>query len=276
MFKIASRSKVPRVLTIAGSDSGGGAGIQADLKTFQALGCFGMSAITACTAQNTQTVAAIYPLSSTFITRQIECVMEDIGADAIKVGMLFSCEIIKTVAANLKRYPNQFIVLDPVMVSKSKQILLQENAIEMLIAQLLPTVDIVTPNIPEAEILAKIKITTREGMMKGAAKILKHCPAVVIKGGHMEGSAECHDLFQTRDSPPMWFTRNRLPNQHTHGTGCTLSAAIAAYRARKYDLKTAVNLARDYVQGAIFTGLPLGKGCGPVDHNWMRLETKND
>ncbi len=257
-----------RLLTIAGSDSGGGAGIQADLKTFSALGCYGMSVITALTAQNTLGVTAIHSVPTAFIARQIDAVVTDIGVDAVKIGMLATSEIIETVAERLGFYKLQPIVLDPVMTAKSGDRLLEESAIVALRNALLPLATVITPNLPEASILLGRPIQTADEM-KQAAKDLQALGAkhVLIKGGHLE-TAHSRDCLLTADGATHWLDAPRIMTKNTHGTGCTLSSAIAAYLAKGFDIAEAVKFAKAYLTGALEHGATytLGKGHGPVHH----------
>lgn len=273
-----ARIILPRVLTIAGSDSGGGAGIQADLKTFQALGCYGMSALTALTAQNTVKVGSIYPVSAAFVDDQISMVMDDIGVDVIKIGMLFSAEIIEVVAKALRRYQPKYVVLDPVMVASSGDTLLKSEAVEALISLLLPCVSLITPNIPEAEVLVGHVIKDRRDMEAAAAILLNHVNHVVLKGGHLVSDASMSpDLFSSLSHSCLWIESPRLETSNTHGTGCTFSAAIAAFAAHGFKWQDAVLRARKYLEGAMKSGMDMeiGHGRGPVDHGWQRIgETK--
>jgi hydroxymethylpyrimidine/phosphomethylpyrimidine kinase len=259
---------VPKALTIAGSDSGGGAGIQADLKTFTALRVFGMSAVTSVTAQNTQSVLGINDLSPEFIELQIDAVINDIGVDAVKIGMLSTKEIVSSVAAKVKEYGLKNIVLDPVMVAKGGDMLLRSDARETLIEKLLPHAFIVTPNIPEAEVMAGIKISTIEDM-KGAAKKIKSLGPenVLIKGGHLDRSSDATDVLYDGND----FYEYKSPwveTKNTHGTGCTYSAAICAGLAKGYPMVKAVKEAKDYVTFAIQNSFDLGSGHGPLNHFW--------
>ncbi|MCL0063435.1 bifunctional hydroxymethylpyrimidine kinase/phosphomethylpyrimidine kinase [Peptococcaceae bacterium] len=252
------------VLTIAGSDSGGGAGIQADLKTFSAHGVYGASVITAVTAQNTKGVYGIFEIEPSFVELQIKTVLEDIDIKAIKIGMLSNADIIQCVASTLKDKPSIPIVLDPVMVAKSKDILLKPEAIKVLIEYLLPITHLVTPNLYEASIIAEIEISTVSDMKK-AAKIIKSMGAsnVLIKGGHLQGDAI--DILYTGDEF-VEFTSPRLSNIHTHGTGCTFSASIASNLARGFDLKRSISKSKEYITNAIKNAFPIGKGISPVNH----------
>ncbi|MDD9303011.1 MAG: bifunctional hydroxymethylpyrimidine kinase/phosphomethylpyrimidine kinase [Desulfobacter sp.] len=256
-------------LTIAGSDSGGGAGIQADLKTFSALGVFGMSAITALTAQNTRVVTGIFPAPPEFIGRQIDAVMEDIGTHAVKIGMLHSPEVIETVAAKLEQWGCSNVVLDPVMISKSGDTLLREDAVAALKERLLPLATIVTPNLPEASVLLGQNIETAKEM-PFAAKALADLGAanVLVKGGHLQGETS-HDLFFDAANNAMTPLKGpRIETANSHGTGCTLSSAIAAGLAKDLDLVTAVEQAKTYITGALKAGASYttGRGHGPVHH----------
>jgi len=262
--------KVPfRALTIAGSDSGGGAGIQADLKTFQAVGCYGMSVITALTAQNTQTVKSIFPVSTDFIVDQLDAVLEDIGVDSVKIGMLFSAAIIEAVADRLGKLANAKIVVDPVMVAKGGSRLLQPDATHSLKKVLLPLASIVTPNIPEAEILTGSKIANAVDMERAADQLLEHCQGVVVKGGHLNTESSS-DFFANRLGLRKWLHYPRVRTANTHGTGCTYSAAIAGYSAQGLAWDEAVAQARAYLQSAIVAGqsMRIGHGHGPVHHHW--------
>lgn len=254
-------------LTIAGSDNSGGAGLQADLKTFSALGCYGMSVITALTAQNTQGVQAIYEISPAFIGQQIDSIFNDIEVDAIKIGMLHSVEIITIVAEKLRPYKKIPIILDPVMVGKDKSTLLKPAAIGALRSILFPLATLITPNLPEAETIVGRIIYDRKEMEKAAVELSKLGPqAVLVKGGHLSDpkSADCLYL----DNTYHWFTNPRIGTSNTHGTGCTLSAAIAAFMAKGYSLQDAVKNAKAYISIAIEKGseYKLGHGYGPVHH----------
>jgi len=261
--------RYPRALTIAGSDSGGGAGIQADLKTFAALGCYGMSVVTALTAQNTVAVVGIHPVPPDFIAAQLDAVMEDIGADAIKVGMLHSAEVIVTVAERLRRYPQVPIVVDPVMVAKSGDRLLREDAVTALREVLLPLATVVTPNLPEAETLLGRRVRDRDAMNAAAIDLLRLGPrAVVVKGGHLAGGDSTDVLALAGETTVRWFQAPRATTSNTHGTGCTYSSAIAAGLARGAGIAEAVEQAKRYLTGAITAGatFKLGGGHGPVHH----------
>lgn len=261
---------IPRALTIAGSDSGGGAGIQADLKTFSALGVFGMSAITALTAQNTTGVFAVHEVPPEVVAKQIDVVVEDIGVDAAKTGMLSSAPIIEAVADRVRQHKIQSLVVDPVMVAKSGAPLLRPEAQEALRRGILPLALVVTPNLPEAEALLGRSIQDLGGMREAARALRDLGPRVVLlKGGHLSGEAVDvlydGDEFEELSAP-------RLPARHTHGTGCVLSAAIAAYLARGLSVREAVRKGKEFVTEAIRYGLPLGRGVGPCNplFQWLR------
>ncbi len=258
-----------RVLTIAGSDSGGGAGIQADLKTIAALGCYGASAITALTAQNTTGVRAIHPVPADFTTAQIDAVLEDIGADAVKIGMLYSSELIRAVAGALRRWSARNVVLDPVMVAQSGDRLLREEAVAALQEHLIPLADIITPNLPEAEVLLGRPILDRETMAEAAVALGRlGSRAVLLKGGHLEEPESADLLHLPAEKRTVVFSSPRIPTANTHGTGCTLSAAIAAGLAKGRELEQAVREAKAFLDGALRSGADyaLGRGRGPVHH----------
>ena len=253
-------------LTIAGSDSSGGAGIQADIKTMMANGVYAMSAITALTAQNTTGVTAILNATPEFLGQELDSVFTDIFPDAVKIGMVSDRELICIIAEKLKQYQAKNIVVDPVMVATSGARLISEDAIETLKQELFPLAAILTPNIPEAEELTGIKIHSAEDMISAARQISAtyHC-AVLCKGGHQLNDA--NDLLYTNDSY-QWFEGKRIDNPNTHGTGCTLSSAIASNLAKGYDLNTSVKRAKDYISGALAAMLDLGAGSGPMDHGF--------
>lgn len=262
-----SQSSRPRVLTIAGSDSGGGAGIQADLKTFAAHGVYGLSVITAITAQNTVAVTAIHAVPTDVIAAQLDAVLDDIGVDAVKIGMLGDVATIEVVASRLDRLPGVPIVLDPVMVAKSGARLLAADAVAALRQRLVPLATLVTPNLPEAALLTGLEVATEvERRKAGFALCRDGAGAALIKGGHGEG-AELVDLL-CEGGRATRFVHARQSNTATHGTGCTLSSAIAARLARRANLEQAVTGALEYLQGAIKAAFPLGSGIGPVDHLW--------
>lgn len=260
--------RYPVALTIAGSDSGGGAGIQADIKTFSALGVFATSAITAITAQNTQGVRSIQPVSPDVLRDQIEAVLEDFTVDAIKIGMLYSAEAARVVADTLARYPDIPIVLDPVMISTSGSKLLKEDAIRTITERLFPMTTLLTPNIPEAEELSGVKIQNEDDIT-AAARVLRElgCRSVLVKGGHLAGT-EATDWLFIEEEKPMRLVDPRVETRNTHGTGCTLSSAIAAYLALSISFEFAVRLGKTYVNKAIANGagIEVGHGHGPVNH----------
>ena len=251
-------------LSIAGSDSCGGAGIQADIKTMTLNGVYAMSAITALTAQNTTGVRDIMEASPRFLEQQLDAVFEDIYPDAVKIGMVSSAELIRAIAGKLRQYEARNIVVDPVMVATSGARLIQEEAIQTLTKELLPLATVVTPNVPEAEILAGMEIHTGEDMEAAAQKIGDSfgC-AVLLKGGHSVNDA--NDLLYSQGSC-RWFEGKRIDNPNTHGTGCTLSSAIAANLAKGFTLEQAVKRAKDYISGALAAMLDLGAGSGPMNH----------
>lgn len=257
------------VLTIAGSDSGGGAGIQADIKTISACGCFAMSAITAITVQNTVGVNNIHPVPVSIIEGQIDAVLKDIGADAIKIGMLHSSEVIITVRNCLKRFPIRNIVLDPVMVSTSGHKLMQDEAIETLKRELLYEVRVITPNIPEAEILLNRKISHKDELPSLAKELSSNRKvSVLLKAGHLT-KKELTDIFYNAETDEIVILKSeRIETRNTHGTGCTLSSAIAAHLAKGLSLNKAVETAKEYINAAIIEGAnyQIGNGHGPVHH----------
>lgn len=254
-------------LTIAGSDSGGGAGIQADLKTFAAHAVYGTSAITAVTAQNTLGVTRWEPVAADLVRAQIDAVAADIGADAVKIGMLANAAIVTVVAAAIERLGLKNVVLDPVMIAKGGDRLLEAPAIEALATQLLPLADVVTPNVPEAEVLAGISIASRASMQEAGRRILSRgARVVVVKGGHLDGP-ESVDLAITKDET-FELRGPRIATTSTHGTGCTLASAIAANLALGYSIAEALSRARQYVEGAIRSAPGIGGGHGPLNHFW--------
>ena len=260
----------PRLLTIAGSDSGGGAGIQADLKTFAAHGAYGMSVITALTAQNTREVRAVHEVPPEMVAAQIDAVLEDLGADAIKIGLLSSAAIVHAVADRLRFHLKDKavpVILDPVMVAKSGDRLLRADAVEALRSDLLPLATLVTPNVPELEALTGLAAGTEEERLAAARSLSARGPAVLAKGGHAEGE-EVVDLLLDRDGRVHRFVHPRLHTPSTHGTGCTLSSAIAARLGAGEEMPRAVGGAIDYLAGALAAAYPLGKGDGhgPVNH----------
>ena len=251
-------------LTIAGSDSSGGAGIQADIKTMTANGVYAMSAITALTAQNTTGVTGIFETTPDFLAKQLDAVFTDIFPDAVKIGMVSSAELIEVIAEKLRFYGAKNIVVDPVMVATSGSKLLRDDAVKALTEQLLPMADLLTPNIPEAEILSGRSISDAAGMEAAARYISEtyHC-SVLCKGGHQVHDAD--DLLW-RNGSGKWFRGRRIQNPNTHGTGCTLSSAIASNLAKGYDLDTSVERAKVSISGALSAMLDLGHGSGPMDH----------
>ena len=251
-------------LSIAGSDCSGGAGIQADLKTMTMNGVFAMSAITALTAQNTTGVRSILEADPAFLGDQIDAVFEDIRPDAVKIGMVASVGLIETIAERLRRYEAKNIVVDPVMVATSGAKLIADDAVETMKRELLPLAAVLTPNIPEAEILSGMTIRNEEDMVAAARKISEsYGCAVLCKGGHSINDA--NDLLWS-DGHAKWFLGRRIDNPNTHGTGCTLSSAIASNLAKGYDLETSVGRAKDYISGALSAMLDLGQGSGPMNH----------
>lgn len=268
----------PRVLSIAGSDSGGGAGIQADLKTFAALGCYGMTAITALTAQNTLGVRAIHGVPPAMLREQIDAVVEDIGLDAIKIGMLHSPEIVQTVAEAIDRHALKKVVLDPVMVATSGAVLIENPAIAALVRQLFWRADVVTPNLDEASLLVGRPLNNEHEMEAAALELLAMgAAAVLLKGGHLAGDV-VSDLLVTKNGEVHWMRAPRIHSANTHGTGCTLSSAIAAHLALGATLLAAVQAARAYVRAALVSGAKVrtGSGSGPLNHGYapqaMRLK----
>lgn len=253
-------------LSIAGSDSCGGAGIQADIKTMTMNGVYAMSAVTALTAQNTTGVFGILEASPEFMKEQIDAVFEDIFPDAVKIGMVSSAELIRVIAGRLRHYGAHNIVVDPVMVSTSGARLLKPDAAAVLSEELLPLAGLATPNIPEAEILSGMSVSSKEDMIKAAEKIHRAFGCVVLlKGGHSAGNAD--DLLYA-DGSPRWFESRRILNPNTHGTGCTLSSAIASNLAKGFDLYESVKRAKEYVSGALLAMLDLGRGSGPMNHSF--------
>lgn len=259
-----------RVLTIAGSDSGGGAGIQADLKTFSALGCFGMTAITALTAQNTMGVRCIHPVPPAMLADQIDAVVEDIGVDAVKIGMLHSPEIAQTVAAAIDRHKLTNVVFDPVMVATSGAVLINQDAMAVLVKEVFPRATIITPNLDEAALLVGRAITTEAEMENAAAELIAQgAAAVLLKGGHLQGET-VSDLLMQAGGEKTWMRAQRIQTSNTHGTGCTLSSAIAAHMALGKPLVNAVQSARIFVRGALEAGAQIrtGHGSGPLNHGF--------
>ena len=261
-----------KALTIAGSDSCGGAGIQADIKTMTMNGVYAMSAITALTAQNTTGVTGILEASPEFLQKQIDAVFEDIYPDAVKIGMVSSSELISVIADCLEKYKASNIVVDPVMVATSGARLIAEDAIDTLKARLLPIAAVITPNIPEAEILADMSIKDEADMEKAAKTLFeRYGCAALVKGGHSINDAN-DVLFSAESGEPVWFAGKRINNPNTHGTGCTLSSAIASNLAKGYSLEDSVRRAKEYLSGALGAMLDLGKGSGPLMHNYALPE----
>lgn len=253
-----------KVLTIAGSDSSGGAGIQADIKTITAHKLYAMSAITALTAQNTTGVYGVLDADADFVKKQIDCIFNDIRPDSVKIGMVSNSDIINAIADKLIEYKAENIVVDPVMVATSGSKLISDEAKDTLIKRLLPLGTIITPNIPEAEVLSGMSIKSDEDMIKAAKEISKNMDsAILIKGGHYDKNA--NDLLYD-NGKIFWFKGKRVDNNNTHGTGCTLSSAIACNLAMGYSKEESIKNAKDYITGALKAGLDLGKGSGPLNH----------
>ncbi len=267
-----------RLLTIAGSDSGGGAGIQGDLKTFAALGAYGMSALTALTAQNTCGVRAIHSVPAAFLKAQIEAVMDDIGVDAVKIGMLHTPEVVEVVAWAIDHYGWSQVVLDPVMVATSGDRLIAAETVQVLVRELFPRASVVTPNLDEAALLIGRAIPNAEALAAAADALLAlGARAVLLKGGHLPGLAgqDVVDVLAQAAVPQQRYSAARINSRNLHGTGCTLSSAMAAYLAQGLALPDAVAQARNYVRAAIQAGaeLRLGAGCGPLNHGFAPLAT---
>jgi len=259
-----------RVLTIAGSDSGGGAGIQADLKTFAALGCYGMSAITALTAQNTVGVQGIHAVPASFLKAQIQSVMDDIGADALKIGMLHEPDIVEVVAWAIDHYNIRQVVLDPVMVATSGDRLIAQETVQVLVRELFPRVSVVTPNLDEAQLLLGQPIANAQALDAAAQGLLAMgAKAVLLKGGHL-ASDEVVDVLVQAQGPTRRLASSRIPSRNVHGTGCTLSSAIAAHLALGHGLEDAVVQARTFILSAIEQGAQVqtGQGHGPLNHGF--------
>lgn len=274
----AFQFEYPRVLSIAGSDSGGGAGIQADLKTFSALGCYGMTAITALTAQNTCGVRAIHGVPPQMLRDQIDAVMEDMGADAVKIGMLHGPEIVRTVAEAIDRHALKNVVFDPVMVATSGAVLIDQAAVDVLVRELFPRVMVITPNLDEAALLVGRRLSSAQDMEQAALALLDQgARAVLLKGGHLPGDSVI-DLLVTNSGDKLWMQAPRIHSANTHGTGCTLSSAMAAHLALGVSLSEAVQQARIYVREALQAGAQVrtGQGGGPLNHGYapvaMRLK----
>lgn len=260
--------RYPTALTIAGSDSGGGAGIQADIKTFSALGVYGASVITSVTAQNTMGVRGIQPLSPDILQGQIEAVFEDITIDAIKIGMLHNKNAVQIIANTIEQYTPANIVLDPVMISTSGSKLMENEAIDCMVNRLFSRIDLLTPNIDEAEFLSGISIHTEVDMEQAANKLIAMgCRSILIKGGHLKGK-EAADILFTANTEPIRFVSPVIQTQNTHGTGCTLSSAITAYLALEQTIPEAIRKAKEYITTAIRSGADVktGHGHGPLNH----------
>jgi hydroxymethylpyrimidine/phosphomethylpyrimidine kinase len=263
--------KPPIALTVAGSDSGGGAGIVADLKTFEALGVWGTTALVAVTAQNTVGVQAFETLPPALVRRQIESVATDLGVDAVKTGMLAGADLVSTVAAALRDFAVPNLVVDPVFVSKHGDTLLADDAVGALREELLPLATVVTPNLPEAAGLVGFAVEDRAGMVQCAKELLAlGVKVALIKGGHLDGETSPDCLVSADDPEPVWLEGDRIPGRHTHGTGCVLSAAITAELARGRSPGEACRTAKRFVERAIAAGLELGAGVGPVNPGWAR------
>lgn len=269
-----------RVLTIAGSDSGGGAGIQADIKAISAMGCFAASAITAVTVQNTIGVQAVHPVPLDVLEGQIDAVLSDIGADAIKIGMLHSSEVVNLVADKIEKYGIRNVVLDPVMVSTSGHRLIEESAIETLKSRLVPLARVITPNIPEAEILSGQTINEEVEFNDAALKLSNgKSISVFLKAGHLDGDSLVDYFYNAEEDTMTLLPSKKIRTLNTHGTGCTLSSALAAALARGEDLTVAARSAKTYIEKAIISGseYTIGNGHGPVDHFFMiRDRLKSD
>jgi hydroxymethylpyrimidine/phosphomethylpyrimidine kinase len=264
---ITMSDKMKTALSIAGSDSSGGAGIQADIKTMSAHGVYAMTAVTALTAQNTTGVTSILEATPAFLADQLDAVFTDILPDAVKIGMVPNAALIRVIAQKLKQYEAKHIVVDPVMVATSGSRLMQDEALDTLKQALLPLAEVVTPNIPEAETLSGMRIQTAGDMEKAAKHIAESCCcAVLLKGGHDLNDAN-DLLYQNGDM--QWFHGRRINNPNTHGTGCTLSSAIASNLARGFALEQAVERAKEYISGALEAMLDLGAGSGPLDHGFV-------
>lgn len=268
--------RIPRVLTIAGSDSGGGAGIQADLKTFAARGVYGMSAVTAITAQNTTGVQGVFPLPASFVGRQIDSVMSDIGADIIKIGMLANKNIIDVVTSRLRKCKPKLVILDPVMIAKGGHALLKYDAQQSLLKKLVPLAFVITPNLHEARALTGLRINTIEDMKRAAVLLYERgARNVVIKGGHLPHNAYAVDVLYNGTTFHEFSVR-RIRTKNTHGTGCTFASAIAAELARGKDIYEAVRIAKKYITSALKASrnLSIGKGHGPLNHSYGLISKK--
>ena len=266
----AAHAHYPRVLTIAGSDSGGGAGIQADLKTFAALGCYGMTAITALTAQNTMGVQAIQSVPAAFLKAQLQSVLDDIGVDAVKIGMLHSPEVVEVVAWAIDHYQLKRVVLDPVMVATSGDKLIADETVAVLVRELFPRVQLITPNLDEAALLLGRPVPNEASLSQACADLqAMGAASVLLKGGHLQGE-DVVDVLLLADASSRTLRSKRISSQNVHGTGCTLSSAIASHWALGLDLTEAVVQARSYILAAIQAGASVttGKGHGPLNHGF--------
>ncbi len=273
---VSAQPRYARVLTIAGSDSGGGAGIQADLKTFAALGCYGMTAITALTAQNTVGVQGIHAVPPAFLRSQLQSVIEDIGVDAVKIGMLHEPGVVEVVAWAIQHYQLQRVVLDPVMVATSGDRLIADATVRVLVDQLFPLATVITPNLDEASLLLGRPIAAVSDLSGAAQALLSQgARAVLLKGGHLPGD-QVVDVLARPGHVDMVLASSRMASRNTHGTGCTLSSAIAAHLALGEPLERAVRAAREYILGAIQAGagVQVGHGHGPLNHGYSPLATR--
>ncbi len=273
MQHITLTGQYARVLSIAGSDSGGGAGIQADLKTFSALGCYGMTAITALTAQNTTGVQAIHGVPASFLKAQLQSVLDDIGVDAVKIGMLHSPDVVEVVAWAIDHYGLKQVVLDPVMVATSGDRLIAQETVAVLVSELFPRVQLVTPNLDEASLLLQKNLSQIDELQPAGLELLAMgAKAVLLKGGHVQGDVLCDVLHQSGTDARV-FQSTRIHSRNVHGTGCSLSSAIAAYLALGHDMHTAVEQARAFIRQAIASGsaVKTGEGHGPLNHGFAPL-----
>ena len=273
MQNITLTGQYARVLSIAGSDSGGGAGIQADLKTFSALGCYGMTAITALTAQNTTGVQAIHGVPASFLKAQLQSVLDDIGVDAVKIGMLHSPDVVEVVAWAIDHYGLKQVVLDPVMVATSGDRLIAQETVAVLVSELFPRVQLVTPNLDEASLLVQKNLSQIDELQPAGLELLAMgAKAVLLKGGHLQGDVLCDVLHQLGTDARV-FQSTRIHSRNVHGTGCSLSSAIAAYLALGHDMHTAVEQARAFIRQAIASGAAVktGEGHGPLNHGFAPL-----
>jgi len=270
MNEIPFTHQYARVLSIAGSDSGGGAGIQADLKTFSALGCYGMTAVTALTAQNTTGVQAIHGVPASFLKAQLQSVLDDIGVDAVKIGMLHSPDVVEVVAWAIDHYGLKQVVLDPVMVATSGDRLIAEETVSVLVRELFPRVQLITPNLDEASLLLQHPLTAVDQLHNAAQALLDMgAKAVLLKGGHLPGDVLC-DVLQTPGNDAVVFEATRIHSRNVHGTGCSLSSAIAAHLALGQSMSDAVAAARAFIRRAIAdgAGVKTGEGHGPLNHGF--------